>query len=395
MISIFNGRQRSLGQAEAESVYVQIDVAMREHLHAFKGAPLAVFLCIALHANAEGWSRPSIERIAEFTGYTKHTVSDAIRDLTEIRIDGHAVLLSAVVRLQETSTRFASNWYLIFPSTDDLATWAPFSPYAESPLVATATRKLKAPTPTPHVKKPHAENRHTETAPPHAGLPHAEKPPLKKNHGLTRTKIKEEESSSPKNAAHAATGDGDGSVPSGLLDEDPVSHPPVPAPPFPVAPPADQADPQRAAFRQWLFIDKGLGAADELADYPEPETRAFIEELLAGGANKHMVVASVRKAQWDLRAAAAARVRAEELYGPGGVPPIEEEPETPQFERPPWMPADEWALIYNPFEAEVWTMVELRDGVLTTGKPHMDRYINSDYRARRDRILAKIQGGVQ
>ena len=35
MISIFNGRSRRLGEGGAASVYAQVDVGMRKHLHLF------------------------------------------------------------------------------------------------------------------------------------------------------------------------------------------------------------------------------------------------------------------------------------------------------------------------------------------------------------------------
>ncbi len=60
MISIYNGRSRHLGEGDKKDVYIQMSVAMREHLHLFKGAMLAVFLAISLHADEDGISWPSV-----------------------------------------------------------------------------------------------------------------------------------------------------------------------------------------------------------------------------------------------------------------------------------------------------------------------------------------------
>lgn len=78
-------------------------------------------------------------------------------------------------------------------------------------------------------------------------------------------------------------------------------------------------------------------------------------------------------------------------------PPVEAAPadDTPEPEiiPPPFMPMDEWAQIVSPFEREVWALTVYRDGVLTTDST-LDRHINYDYAARRDRILARIGGGA-
>ena len=44
MISIFNGRSRSLGEGERKEVYLKVHVGFRRHLHLFRGAMLAVEL---------------------------------------------------------------------------------------------------------------------------------------------------------------------------------------------------------------------------------------------------------------------------------------------------------------------------------------------------------------
>ena len=69
MIQIFNGRSRALGQDAQDAVYLQVAVALRQHLHHFKGARLGVFMAIALHSNADGWAWPSMAVLKAETGY--------------------------------------------------------------------------------------------------------------------------------------------------------------------------------------------------------------------------------------------------------------------------------------------------------------------------------------
>lgn len=118
MISVFNGRRRSLGSSSA-AVFVQIDAEFRSHLHKFKGAKLAVFLAIALRANEDGWSWPSYQQISRDTGLDLHTIRIALAELCRMEIDGRRVLL----RYQPTQEngRFGNNRYLIFPTPEEVA----------------------------------------------------------------------------------------------------------------------------------------------------------------------------------------------------------------------------------------------------------------------------------
>jgi hypothetical protein len=125
MITIFNGRQRGLGE-ETTRIYAQMDVEMRQHLHILKGAPLAVFLAISLHANEHGWAWPSRDLLARETGYNKNTVSDAIARLCgndkhdPITIDGHRLMLRYQPQ-DGNSGEFDSAHYLIFPTPKQVA----------------------------------------------------------------------------------------------------------------------------------------------------------------------------------------------------------------------------------------------------------------------------------
>jgi len=114
MIAIFNGKRRALGGSTSD-VYAQVAVDFRDVLHQFKGAKLAVFLAIALHADADGWAYPGYDLLCQETGYSRDAVRLALADLCEMEINGHRVLL----RFQPPAgggKQFGSNRYLLFPS---------------------------------------------------------------------------------------------------------------------------------------------------------------------------------------------------------------------------------------------------------------------------------------
>lgn len=119
MISIFNGRKRTLGGSTNE-VFAQVGVDFREHLHKFKGAKLGVFMAIALHSNEDGWAWPSYRLLGRETGYNKDTIARALRDLCEMTIDGHRVLLR-VQTYDKDKNRLGNNRYLLFPSSEECA----------------------------------------------------------------------------------------------------------------------------------------------------------------------------------------------------------------------------------------------------------------------------------
>ncbi len=155
MIQIFNGRTRGLGQDAQNAVYLQVSVQMRQHLHYFKGARLGVFLAIALHSNADGWAWPSMAVLKAETGYNVQTISQALRDLCMLTIDGQRVLLA--VQDRATTGTFATNRYLLFPSEEDVARYAgeEGDPQAAPPLDAPRTAA-------PHTTQPSTEKPSTE-----------------------------------------------------------------------------------------------------------------------------------------------------------------------------------------------------------------------------------------
>jgi hypothetical protein len=121
MFSIFNGKVRGLGDKPKNRVHMRVSVRLREYLHHFKGAKLAIFMAIALHADENGWSEPTVAQLRKETGYEPATISAAITSLCNTVIDGNRVLMSVVLRKQG---KFDRNRYLIFPSPEELIQYA-------------------------------------------------------------------------------------------------------------------------------------------------------------------------------------------------------------------------------------------------------------------------------
>lgn len=133
VITIFNGRKRTLG-GQTSNVHIQVSISFRDYLHTLKGAPLAVFLSIALHSNEDGWSWPSRTLISRETGYNTNTISQALSELCQTRIKDHRILLR--YQPQAGNGNFKTNRYLIFPSLDEIAQYEHHQPEMNLPCTA-------------------------------------------------------------------------------------------------------------------------------------------------------------------------------------------------------------------------------------------------------------------
>lgn len=115
MIGIFSGR----GIADAARVHAQIDVDFRNHVHVFNQRgnlnALAIFMCIALHADKDGWAWPSRDLLKRETGLSSDgAITNAIQHLRKMAIEGVRVL--AHYRLKDKKNkRWDRSLYLIFP----------------------------------------------------------------------------------------------------------------------------------------------------------------------------------------------------------------------------------------------------------------------------------------
>jgi Helix-turn-helix domain len=148
MISVFNGRSRSLGAGGGEEVHVQVSIALRKHLHLFKGAKLGVFMAIALHSDKNGWSHPSTRVLCGETGLNPDTIFKALSELCELRVEGHRVLLRKGVR--QSGGQFSNNRYLIFPTEEEISKYETPYLFDSRPTVSEKTDTVK----TRHGKNP-------------------------------------------------------------------------------------------------------------------------------------------------------------------------------------------------------------------------------------------------
>jgi len=102
-------------QESKKTTYVKFSVTFREkQLRQLKGAPLAVFICLALHIQEDGTCFPSVSLISQETGYNKDTVFKALKRLE---------LMGYIARRQEKdekTRRFRSNVYQLFPKSVNL-----------------------------------------------------------------------------------------------------------------------------------------------------------------------------------------------------------------------------------------------------------------------------------
>ena len=183
MISIFNGRSRTLGQSGG-AVYAQLSVDFRSHIHLFKGARLHVFLCIALHADQNGWAFPGIEtRIKRETGYNRETIILALNDLCKMIIDGHRVLLA--YQPVGPGGAFLPNQYLIFPTVEEVEKYETHNPRRRQSRVLSGI--------SPSAGFPNSDKPNTvkpNTVKPNSGNPHSKKNQSEAQPAKTKSKRK-------------------------------------------------------------------------------------------------------------------------------------------------------------------------------------------------------------
>lgn len=115
MIGIFSGLT-----LDGSTTYAQIETSFRNHLHLFNnrtGYPLAVFLAIALHTNAQGFSWPGRKLIMQETGIRgEHTITSCLKFLRSLKIEGTDVL--SHLRVRSSEGNWGRSYYMIFPSLE-------------------------------------------------------------------------------------------------------------------------------------------------------------------------------------------------------------------------------------------------------------------------------------
>ena len=129
MVTIFNGRRRSLGKDELNTgIFIQLYKELQPHLKEFSGSQWLVFCAIAFYIDVDGWAWPGLERLAFDTGLNVSTVKVALRGLCSMQVDGCRVLLKFQPRVSEkpigyvysgSAGKFLSNHYLLFPTWEE------------------------------------------------------------------------------------------------------------------------------------------------------------------------------------------------------------------------------------------------------------------------------------
>jgi len=121
MFKVFYGPWRGPARDGGKTIlYVQVAFETRKLLKYFKGAVLAVFMCLALHMDQDGHSFPCYEQIRRDTGLSLATISRALDELCELRIEDQRVLLR--YRVRDEHQRFVGgNHFIIYPSPEQLA----------------------------------------------------------------------------------------------------------------------------------------------------------------------------------------------------------------------------------------------------------------------------------
>ena len=118
MFQIFSGGWRGTEGQQTDITYLNVGVEFRKLLYEFKGARLAVLMCIVLHMDQEGVAFPSYDTIVKETGYGRGTVASAIADLCALKIKGRLVLMRWRER-DDTGQFMGSNRYKVFPTNEE------------------------------------------------------------------------------------------------------------------------------------------------------------------------------------------------------------------------------------------------------------------------------------
>lgn len=170
MIGIFGGRG-----IHTETLYAQVSVAMRSKIHLFSNGKninaFGVFMCIALHANKDGWSWPSRDTIMQETGIsTTHAIADAVSLLRDLTIDGQRIM--GHYRVREANGRWGKSAFLIFPDipSDGRPPFDGLQLYAPQKCADTGSppEEIEDDQPCadyPHVGQPHVVDQHLEVDP--------------------------------------------------------------------------------------------------------------------------------------------------------------------------------------------------------------------------------------
>lgn len=137
ILKIYNGKVRGFG-GTVEGGFVQLGFKFRKYMYHFKGAKLAILLCLILHSDEEGHSFPGYDLIEKETGFQSDAINTAIDDLCNMSIDDQRILLR--YRVHDKSGKFVGgNHYIVFPFEKELTKFDKVDsikePHSEKPKV--------------------------------------------------------------------------------------------------------------------------------------------------------------------------------------------------------------------------------------------------------------------
>jgi biotin operon repressor len=118
---------------------VKLSTAFKPHIKEIRGAPLAVWLYISLCVNKQGVSFPSINKIAEDTGYSRNGVMDAINVLEN---KGYMKVRRGEIRYNLYEPEFAAIGRNNEPSDESTQLTSPVSKPDESTFPANESSVL-------------------------------------------------------------------------------------------------------------------------------------------------------------------------------------------------------------------------------------------------------------
>lgn len=127
MIGLFSGHYATK-QHRSRTGFVVLHHELRSRLKDFSPTEWMVLTCLALHADSEGFSCPSVAQIATETGLSERTVINATKSLSSGEIRGYTVL--RVDNRHSKTGRQTSNGYAILPDgfNSSANTGADFAP---------------------------------------------------------------------------------------------------------------------------------------------------------------------------------------------------------------------------------------------------------------------------
>ena len=123
MFRIFNGGWRGVDGVQESTIYIQLEVKMREHIIDFEGSNnFVVFQLLLFHSDSAGRSYPSEALLMRESGLGNETLYKCLKALKRIQINGRRILLR-YQPVENGRKQRAVN--IVFPSDAELGEFGP------------------------------------------------------------------------------------------------------------------------------------------------------------------------------------------------------------------------------------------------------------------------------